>query len=229
MWSTEEQGKIKKLRIDSIISRDALTALVKHFKKGGSLFQVHKKGNPLRASQGLARKVKDATNNSSLDWLLAGNESEGVAGIDEVPWPTISEEWPHLFLNNGEDLRGIAARRFSTRDPQQAGDEFVLDLGEELDARGVRLLQGTQHQWDHPKRWRMTISDNNRIIEEVEGTGYIEAKFGETVSVRMIGVEILEPRLPTDHPPAACWAVDNIEVGPADWEFGLLHTAKRRK
>lgn len=163
---------------------------------------------------------------SSIGRIL--REGDVVAGGAEIRSLTISEVWPHGILNNGEILRGDAAMRWSTDGPQQAGDEFLLDRGEEHDARGIRFLQGIQHQWDHPQRWRMTISDNNRIIKEVEGTGNIEVKFEETVSVRIIGVEILEPRLPTDHPPAACWAVDNIEVGPADWEFSLLHTANSR-
>ena len=66
----------------------------------------------------------------------------------------------------------------------------------------------------------MTISDSDRIINEIEGAGFIEVKFEQIVMARYIGFDILEPRLPTDHPPAACWAADNIEVGPADWEFG---------
>lgn len=158
--------------------------------------------------------------------LREGDVGAGGAVIRSL---TISEVWPHGFLNREEILRGDAAMRWATDRPQQAGDEFLLDLGEEHDVRGIRFLQGILHQWDHPKRWHMTFSDSDRIINEIGGTGYIEAKFEETVSVRMIGVEILEPRLPTDHPPSACWAVDNILIGPADWEFGLMHTVNRKK
>ena len=216
-WSDKELTKLRDLRIDPVRSqRWKLTALVNHFKGGGSTHQVHKKGNPVKASKALAIKIKNATDDSSLDWLLARNKSEGVAVIDEVAWPTIPEEWPHGFLNNGEILRGDAAMRWSTDRPQQAGDEFLLDLGEEHDARVIRFLQGIQHQWDHPKRWHMTLSNVYLIIEEIEGAGIIELMLEEAVRLRYIGVDILEPRLPTDLPPARCWAIDNIELYLAD-------------
>ncbi len=63
------------------------------------------------------------------------------------------------------------------------------------------------------------IFSNNQgtIVKEVEGKGvgltnFIEAELDEPLLVRHIGVIILEPRLPTDHPPATCWAVDNIRL-----------------
>ena len=149
-------------------------------------------------------------------------------GMVDAAWPTIQEKSPHGILNNGEILREDAALRWSTGRPQQVGDGFILDLGEEIPTEGIRFLQGIQHQWDHPKRWRMTISDNNRIINEVEGTGYIEAKFEETLTARMIGVEIVEPRLPTDRPSATCWAVDNIEIGLANWKYSWLPSIEKR-
>ena len=216
-WSDKELTKLRDLRIDPVRSQSwKLTALVNHFKGGGSTHQVHKKGNPVKASKALAIKIKNATDDSSLDWLLARNKSEGVAVIDEVAWPTIPEEWPHGFLNNGEILRGDAAMRWSTDRPQQAGDEFLLDLGKEIPINKIRFLQGIQHQWDHPKRWHMTLSNVHLIIEEIEGAGIIELMLEEAVRLRYIGVDILEPRLPTDHPPADCWAIDNVELGLAE-------------
>lgn len=142
----------------------------------------------------------------------------------DVAWPTIEEKWPHGILNNGEILRGDEAVRWSTGRPQQVGDAFILDLGEEIPTKGIRFLQGTQHLWDHPKRWHMTISDSLQIIRELGGAGLIEVRLEETLSVCTFAVEIVEPRLPTDRPTATCWAVDNIEVGLADWEYSWLHS-----
>ncbi len=128
--------------------------------------------------------------------------------------PDIPEEWPHGFTSwTNEILRGPAAMRWSTDRPQQAGDEFGLLLKEALSVVRIRFLQGPQHQWDHPKRWRMILSDGDlAIITEVEGEGFIDFRTEERLLVRDIGVIILEPRLPTDHPPATCWAVDNIRL-----------------
>jgi hypothetical protein len=58
----------------------------------------------------------------------------------------------------------------------------------------------------------VTFSDSWQIIEEVEGDGFIEVERKESTPVQWIGVVIVAPRLPTDHPPATCWAVDNIEL-----------------
>ncbi len=149
-------------------------------------------------------------------------------GMVDAAWPTIQEKWPHGILNNGEILREDATFRWSTGRPQQVGDGFILDLGEEIPTEGIRLLQGTQHLWDHPKRWNMTISDSVQIIRELGGAGLIEVKLGETLSVRIIGVEIVEPRLPTDRPSATCWAVDNIEIGLANWKYSWLHSIEKR-
>ncbi len=131
----------------------------------------------------------------------------------------IPERWPHGFLTGTkETLRGPAATRWSTDRPQQPGDDFGLDLGQEVPIRSIKFLQGTQHQWDHPKGWQMIFSNNQgTIVKEVEGKGvgltnFIEAELDEPLLVRHIGVVILEPRLPTDHPPATCWAVDNIRL-----------------
>jgi hypothetical protein len=58
----------------------------------------------------------------------------------------------------------------------------------------------------------VTFSNSWQIIEEVEGDGFIEVERKESTPVQWIGVVIVEPRLPTDHPPATCWAVDSIEL-----------------
>ena len=125
----------------------------------------------------------------------------------------IPEEWPHGFLTGTkETLRGPAAMRWSTARPQQVGDEFTLDLGQEVPLKAIQFLQGTGHQWDCPKRWKMTFSNNRQIIEEVEGEGFVEVERNNPTPIQWIGVVIVEPRLPTDHLPATCWAIDNIEL-----------------
>jgi hypothetical protein len=62
----------------------------------------------------------------------------------------------------------------------------------------------------------MIFSDDRQIIEEVDGGGFIEVERKEPTPVQWIGVVVIEPRLPTDHPPATCWAVNNIklDLGP---------------
>ena len=137
---------------------------------------------------------------------------KGIAGTsDNNVLRPIPEEWPHGSLSGTkETLRGPAAKRWSTDRPQQVGDDFALNLGQELPLKTIRFLQGTGHQWDHPKRWKMTFSNSRQIIEEVDGNGFIEVERKDPTPVQLIGVIIVEPRLPTDHPPAICWAVDNI-------------------
>lgn len=130
--------------------------------------------------------------------------------------PTLlaAEAWPHGHLSTRpkDVLRGDDASRWTSGRPQQAGDGFVLQFGEDRSIKSVRFLQGQGHQWDCPKRWRMTFQRDTEIVHEVEGEGFIEVALQQPVAVRMIGVDILEPRLPTDHPPATCWAADNIEI-----------------
>jgi hypothetical protein len=125
---------------------------------------------------------------------------------------TIPIEWLEGYLCTTKDtLHGKDALRWSTNRPQQTGDAFALDLGREPPVRALRFLQGRQRQWDHPKRWQVTFSNAQQIIEEVEGEGFIEVERTEPTPIQWIGVVVLEPRLPTDHPPSSCWAVDNIE------------------
>ena len=63
-----------------------------------------------------------------------------------------------------------------------------------------------------PKRWQMVFQRDARILQEIEGEGFIEVALAQRITAAVIGVNILEPRSPTDHPPASCWAVDNIEI-----------------
>ena len=58
----------------------------------------------------------------------------------------------------------------------------------------------------------MTFQGNTQILDQEEGEDIIEVVLAQPVAVRMIAVEILEPRLPTAHPPASCWAADDIEI-----------------
>ena len=126
----------------------------------------------------------------------------------------IPEVWPHGFLSgNKETMRGEAAVRWTTDRPQQRDDSFWLKLGKEVLLKRVRFLQGRQRQWDHPKRWRVVLCDRNQIVLEEEGEGFIDVELEEPLSICDIGVTILEPRNPEDHPPSTCWAVDNIELG----------------
>jgi hypothetical protein len=155
-----------------------------------------------------------------LQQLQSEKESGTGAGSAPAPTPasgallrTIPDEWPEGYLRTTKDtLHGKAAMRWTTARPQQAGDEFTLNLGQEVPLKAVRFWQGRQHQWDHPKRWQITFSNNQQIIEEVDGKEFIEVEREESTPVQWIGVVIVEPRLPTDHPPATCWAVDNIEL-----------------
>ena len=157
-------------------------------------------------------KIREAIESGELVVNQAG-EGAITTGMERFAIP---EEWPVGYLNNGEPLRGDAAKRWSTGRPQRVGDEFLLDFGRELPFKGIIFRQGTQHQWDRPKRWHMTLSNVYLIIEEIEGAGIIELMLEEAVRLRYIGVDILEPRLPTDLPPARCWAIDNIELYLAD-------------
>lgn len=138
-----------------------------------------------------------------------------VLGIGQrAPTLLAAEAWPHGHLSTRpkDVLRGDDAGRWTSGTPQQAGDDFVLELGEERQIESVTFRQGPAHQWDRPKLWRMTLQGNTRILEEVEGGGIIEVVLPQPLAVRTIAVEILEPRLATDHPPATCWAADNIEI-----------------
>ena len=126
---------------------------------------------------------------------------------------SIPDEWPEGSLCTTKDtLHGKEAMRWSTGRPQQARDEFGLNLGQPVPLKAIWFLQGRQHQWDHPKRWKMIFSNDRQIIEEVDGEGFIEVERKEPTPVQWIGVVVIEPRLPTDHPPATCWAVNNIEL-----------------
>jgi hypothetical protein len=109
-----------------------------------------------------------------------------------------------------ETLRGEAAVRWVTDRPQQQGDGFSLDLGKEVVVSKVTFLQGIQHQWDYPKRWKVVLCNQYQIVKEEEGAGFIEVESEEPLTIRRIGVTILEPRTPEDHPPSTCWAIDNI-------------------
>jgi len=134
--------------------------------------------------------------------------------LQGAPALLAAEEWPHGHLSTRpkDVLRGDEAGRWTSGKPQRAGDSFVLELGEARPIKYVRFLQGPAHPWDYPKRWRMTLQGADRILEEVEGEGSIEVVLARALPVRVIAVEILEPRLPADHPPATCWAADNIEI-----------------
>ena len=126
----------------------------------------------------------------------------------------ISENWPHGFLSGSkETLRGDSAVRWVTDRPQQQDDGFWLDLGKEVVVRKITFLQGIQRQWDYPKRWKVVLCDKHQIVKEVEGAGFIEVDLEEPLSICNIGVTILEPRTPEDHPPSTCWALDNIVLG----------------
>jgi len=133
---------------------------------------------------------------------------------EDAPSLLGGEEWPHgeLSAEKGTILRGKDAGRWATSAPQQIGEDFFLDFGKERKVRNVRFLQGLAHQWDYPKRWRMILQGDAKIVKEVEGTGPVGIKLEEPLQIRYLSVVILEPRLPNDHPPATCWAADNIEV-----------------
>lgn len=148
--------------------------------------------------------------NDYLDYLKE-RRNEGLSK-DDVFRP-IPEVWPHGFFSGDKKiLRGETAKRWSTDRPQQTGDDFTLDLGQEFPLHSVRFLQGPEHQWDRPKLWKVVLSDETKIVCEIESDGFIEFELEETVEIRRIGVIILQPRMPTDLPPATCWAVDNIEL-----------------
>jgi hypothetical protein len=126
----------------------------------------------------------------------------------------IPDEWPLGYLSTDPKkiLRGANAKRWDTSRPQQRGDDFVLDLGKELPIKHIHFTQGLVHQWDLPKSWLMVLQDEKVICAELEGIETIELDRDEPIMVRYISVSIVEPRLPTDHPPSHSWAVDNIEL-----------------
>ncbi len=165
----------------------------------------------IAGSFGSASKVDRATVGRIRNKAGAGHRRPAQDG------PTgrmISEIWPHGFLSGSkETLRGESAVRWVTDRPQQKDDEFCLDLGKEVVVRKITFLQGIQRQWDYPKRWKVVLCDKHQIVKEVEGAGFIEVDLEEPLSICNIGVTILEPRTPEDHPPSTCWAIDNIVLG----------------
>ena len=157
---------------------------------------------------GPASKLDRATVGRLRNKSGAGRRSPAQ---DDPSGRIIPEVWPHGFLNGSkETLRGEAAVRWVTDRPQQRGDGFSLDLGKEVVVREVKFLQGTQRQWDYPKRWKVVFCDKYQIVKEEEGVGFIEVELAKPLSICRINVTILEPRTPEDHPPSTCWAIDNI-------------------
>ena len=158
---------------------------------------------------GSERKV----DRSTVGRILRKSGFSGHRPSTDAVLPTIPEVWPKGFLSrNKETMRGEAALRWTTDGPQQPNEEFTLDLGTEMPLRSVKFLQGLQHQWDCPKVWKVVLSDEKQIVWEVDGERIIEVELDEPVPIRWIGVVIVQPRMATDHPPATCWAVDNIEL-----------------
>lgn len=210
IWSAEETAKLRQLHLDPTVNnRQKLVSLVKHFQGGGSAYSVWYKGVPEKVAQHTAEKIRALSRDTELDWLLVDKSTRipPTARFEE-------EEWPVGYLSGSkETLRGIDSCRWSTDRTQKAGDEFLLDLGDEYVISEVVFQQGTQHQWDHPKKWSMKLTNGHgKIILEIEGEGFIEHKLERPLGVRYVGVSILEPRLSWDRPPATCWAVDTIKL-----------------
>ena len=109
-------------------------------------------------------------------------------------------------------MRGDAALRWTTNRSQQTGDDFTLDLGQELPLKEMKFIQGLQHQWDRPERWRVILSEDKEIVRQLDGEGFIEVELAEPVPIRFVAVVILEPRTLASHPQATCWAVDKIKL-----------------
>ena len=162
-------------------------------------------------SFGPASKLDRATVGRIRNKAGSGNHRPAQ---DDASGRMIPEVWPHGFLNGSkETLRGEAAVRWVTDRPQQQDDGFWLDLGKEVVVRKITFLQGSQRQWDYPKRWKVVLCNQYQIVKEEEGVGFIEVESEEPLTICRIGVTILEPRTPEDHPPSTCWALDNIVLG----------------
>lgn len=98
MWSADEERKLRELRIDPArSSRARLKALVEHFSSGGTLYSVTANGIPELATRELARKVRDATKEGRLGWLVT---SEGDLQVSEDPALASRRHWI--------DLRNVA-------------------------------------------------------------------------------------------------------------------------
>ena len=70
MWSKEEEQKLRDVHMaPARHTREKLAKLVKHFKKGGTLFSVTHDDEPEHASQEFARKVRERTQEGKLDWV----------------------------------------------------------------------------------------------------------------------------------------------------------------
>ena len=145
MWSAEEQGKLKEPRIDSNkISREVLTALVKHFKKDGSLYQVHKKGIPVEASQYFARKVRNATHSGSLDWLLTEKDYEEVGRWAGNRSLTVPED---LRVGNLRDIKDPDSTdsEIAAKESPVGRIRIEPDIGECLGSQSGESPRGLEH------------------------------------------------------------------------------------
>ena len=120
-----------------------------------------------------------------------------------------------------EDVRyGKDAIRWTSPREQQADDLLSLDIGKRrVRGRGrllkkITLLQGTGHALDYPKRWKVTLANEEGTLPGFEGKQEEDSLTGSGIVITLdppqkvthIMVTILEPR------PGYKWAMSDMEL-----------------
>ena len=143
-------------------------------------------------------------------------------------WPGC-EDWIGCLSESKDERFGKDAKRWKFHRPQEKGQYFILDIskhkgkgrGKARLIKRILFLQGSSYQWDCPSEYKMIIEGGNHILKEFNGKAGkpwkgedykgIDETF-DPLLVNLIIVSITEPRLPTDHPRADCWATNDIRI-----------------
>ena len=209
MWSADEETKLRELRIDPAKSdRARLKALVEHFRSGGKLFDVTDDGNPVYASQELARKIKDATQRGRLGWLSTSREDIQVS---EDPALASREHWVHL--KNAARILGdvtSSAPPFAQLldFPWRMGPEYRDGLVTNFHSGSVEISLGaeqslylgalkehlhTHRVWDYLDSWisqvQELMSELKTFCELVDVRSHVEGKTRITEEQAKLGAE----------------------------------------
>ena len=209
MWSTDEERKLRELRIDPArIDRTRLKALVEHFRSGGTLYSVTDNGIPVFASQGLARKVRDVTQGGSLRWLVT---SQGDTQVSEDPVLASREHW--IDLRNVAKTLGTVTRSappfaqlldfpwgFSPEQReglvtnfQRKSVEISLKAEQSLYLEALREHLHTHKVWGYLDLWvsqvQELMSELINFCEQVDVRSHVEGKTRITAEQARIGEE----------------------------------------
>ena len=195
MWTDQEKRKLKKLAIDSSrTSREDLIALIRHFKAGGTLFDVTDMGQPVHKSQALARKLRELTQAGKLDWLESDTgddgDCQGVSGmgpevglwnlprgalayeINRNGWGLVEVAVPADLENRHRSNDGVL-RRLALEIQTTSGTFIALA---ELPIRGTRFEPGFVHHSSHLFFRGAQVADGGK-----QWDGYIRGQNGQII------------------------------------------------